>query len=252
MKLVTNIFFFLPLIFMSCGGSNEGSFPTQKRYWTIDDYQNANQELTSLKYNNKELPNLDNPGTAPIFKKIIDTSNFTVVTNDNQLGIQHRADFASKMFNEYRDLVDAYSSTDRTDKYKYPVEFAEILKFGLPLQISYIALGNQDIIKDADDPNAQQIVDLIKRNKNILIGNYTLYIEHINYEDRFNEKALISYTDGLKAFFPRLINDVAPDGDYSDMLIKIDNMLKKAKNPLIISQLQNIQTLIKSKRNNTQ
>ena len=50
-------------------------------------------------------------------------------------------------------------------------------------------------------------------------------------------------------YFPRLIDNVAPDGDYSDMSVKVGNMLKKAKNSLIVAQLQNIENLIKSKNN---
>ena len=247
MRRISVLSLLLVFVLIGCGG-NGSSFPTQKRYWTVEDYQTVNEELTALKYNNKELPNLDNPETAPIFKKIIDTSNFAVVANDDQLGIQHRANFTSKMFDEYRDLVEAYSGTDRTDKYKYPLEFIEVLKFGLPLQISYISLGNQDIIKDAIDPNAAQVVDLVNRNKNILITNFTLYLEHINYEDRLNEKAIASYVDGLKSFFPKLINQLVPAGDYSDMLVKIDNMLKKTKNPLVAAELQELETLINSKK----
>ncbi|MFI5187866.1 MAG: hypothetical protein ACHQF0_14130 [Chitinophagales bacterium] len=240
--------FFLSIVFENCGGGkSSGAFPMEKKYWTPDDYETVNEELTSLKYNNKELPNLDNRNTAPVFKKIVDTINFSIVANDNQLGLEHRKEFTSKLFEQYRQLVDAYRGTDRSDKYQYPLELVEIEKFGLALQIYYIETSNQSIIKSADDPNEAQVVDVVKKNKNILINNYSLYLEHINYEDRFTDRALISYSDGLNDFFPRLINDVAPDGDYSDMLIKIDNMLKKTKNALITAQLQNIQSLIKSK-----
>jgi hypothetical protein len=84
-----------------------------------------------------------------------------------------------------------------------------------------------------------------------LIRNYNLYLEYANYEDRLNEKALISYSQGLQDYFPKLINNVVPDGDFSDMAIKVDNMLKKSKNNLIAVQLQNIQNLIKSKGTDT-
>lgn len=127
------------------------------------------------------------------------------------------------------------------------MELVEIEKFGLALQVYYIQTGNQNIIKSSDDPNSAEVVDLVMRNKNILISNYNLYLDLINYEDRFNDKALISYSEGLGVFFPRLINDAAPDGNYSDMSVKVNNMLKKAKNTLVVAQLQNIQNLITSK-----
>jgi len=238
--------FFL-LFLMSCGRSGgSGAFPMEKKYWTDEDYQTVNDELTNLKYNDKELPNLDNPKTADVFRKIVDTSNVSVVATDNQLGIKHRSEFTSKIFDEYRSLVSAYSGIDRTDKYQYPVEFVEILKFGLPLQIYYITMNNENNIKNSDDPKSQQVVDLLVRNQNVLVGNFELYLDYINFEDRFNEKALASYSEGLKDFFPRLI-DAAPNGDYSGMAVKIDNMLKKSKNQPIIAQLEILKGLIKNK-----
>jgi hypothetical protein len=219
----------------------------EKRYWTPDDYQTANEELSTLKYKNKELPNLDNPKTAAIFQKIVDTTNFSVVANDDQLGLQHRKEFLSDLFEQYKRLVDAYSGTDRTDKYQYPLELIEIEKFGLAFQVYYIGIGNQEIIKTADNASAPEVVNIVNKNKNVLIRNYNLYLEYANYEDRFSEKALVSYGLGLQNFFPKLINDVDPDGDYSDMSVKVDNMLKKSKNTLVTAQLQNIQNLLKNK-----
>ena len=244
--------FAFSIILSNCGGNKETSaYPMQKKYWTPDDYVAVNEELTSLKYNNKELPNLENPDLAPVFKKIADTTNFSIVANDNQLGLEHRKDFLSKLFEQYRDLVEAYQGTDRSDKYQYPLELVEIEKFGLGLQIYYTETGNEAIINNADDPKEAQVVNIVNQNKNIVIHNYDLYLEIINHEDRFSDQALASYSDGLKTFFPKMINDVAPDGDYSDMLVTIDNMLKKSKNETIIAQLQNIQNLIKSKTTKT-
>src|SRR6185295_10056855 len=102
--------------------------------------------------------------------------------------------------------------TDRTDKYQYPFELIEIEKFGLAFQIYYIGIGNEEIIKTADNASAPEVVDIVNKNKNVLIRNYNIYLEYANYEDRFDEKTLISYSQGLQNFFPRLINDVAPDG----------------------------------------
>jgi len=239
---------FLSSFIISCGGDKTSSaFPMKKKYWTPEDYKTVNDELTNLKYNNKELPNLDNPRTSPVFQKIVDTTNFSIVANDDQLGLQHRKEFLSDLFDQYRQLIEAYSGTERSDKYQYPLELIEIEKFGLAFQVYYIGIGNQEIIKTADDPNAANVVDMVNSNKNILIRNYSLYLEYVNYEDRLNEKTLISYSQGLQDFFPRLINNIVPDGDYSGMLVKVENMLKKSTNALITAQLKNIQSLIKSK-----
>lgn len=244
------IFLITYSVLTSCGDKITNAFPIEKKYWTPEDYQTVNEELSELKYNNKELPNLDNPKTVAIFKKIVDTSNFSVVANDNQLGLQHRKEFLSNLFDEYKRLVGAYSETDRSDKYKYPLELTEIEKFGLAFQVYYIGIGNQEIIKTADDPNAPDVVDIVNKNKNILIDNYNLYLEYVNYEDRFNERSLISYSQGLQDFFPKLIANIVPDGNFSEMAVKVDNMLKKSKNPLITAQLLGIQNLLKNKTAN--
>lgn len=241
------IFSIACFLFASCGDKSSGNFPMEKKYWTPDDYETVNEELSALKYNNKELPNLLNPRSSAIFQKIVDTVNFSVVADDDQLGLQHRKEFLNNFFDQYKRLVDAYSGTDRTDKYQYPLELVEIGKFGLAFLVDYIVIGNQEILKTADNPSAPEVVDIVNRNKNILIRNYNLYLEYANYEDRFDEKALISYSQGLQNFFPKLISDVVPDGDFSDMITKVDNMLKKSKNTLVTTQLQNIQNLLKTK-----
>lgn len=244
--LVVLSFAFLTAI-VGCGG--DSAFPMNKRYWTPDDYHDVNSELTSLKYNQKELPNLDNPKTAAIFRKIADTANFSIVATDSQLGLKHRSQFMNDLFKEYRDLVSSYSIIDRKDKYQYPVEFVEILKFGLPMQVYYINTGNENILKDADDPKADNVVSLLRQNREILVKNYDIYLDYINYEDRFTEPALASYAGGIKDFFPALINNAAPDADYSEMLTKVENMLNKSKNQPIITQLQNIRDILKAKTN---
>jgi hypothetical protein len=246
------LFFALITLLISCGDdSSSAAFPLERKYWTTEDYRDVNSELSSLKFNEKELPNLDNPKTAPIFKKIVDTTNFSIVASDDQLGIKHRSKFTSDMFDQYKELVSTYSGIDRKDKYQYPVEFVEILKFGLALQVYYIKTTNENNIKTADDPQSEEVVNLVRRNEDVLIGNYNLYLDYINYEDRFNDDALSSYSEGLKVFFPKLINNVVPGGDYTVMLNKVGNMLKKSKNQLIIVQLQNIQNLLKNKTQNT-
>jgi hypothetical protein len=238
---------FILFILFGCGGDENGGFPALKKYWTPEDYKLVNQELTALKYNEKELPNLDNPGKAEIFRKISDTTNFSIVAYDSQLGTKHRSEVTDNFFDQYKELLSAYSGIDRSDKYQYPMEFVELLKFGLALQIAYINTNNENIAKAADDPASQEVVNLLQRNRNILVGNYELYLDYVNYEDRFTEKALVSYSQGLKHFFPRIINYVAPDGDYSSMIIKLENMLKKGKNAVVILELQNVLNLLKSK-----
>ena len=234
--------------FTNCGGSDKYSgFPMDKKYWTADDYRKVNDEITYLNYNKEEFPNLDNPNTTSIFKKIVDTLNFSIVTNDGELGIKHRSEFATSMFDEYRNLLEKYSQLDRQDKYKYPEEVVALFQFGLALQVPYILLGNEKIIKDADNPQADDVVSITKRNGQVLISNYNLFLDYINYEDRFTEKALSKYAESMRDYFPRLITQIIPSGDYSAMFERVGNMLKKAKNTLIIQELEKIKSLLISK-----
>src|SRR5882757_8488316 len=144
-KLALNCLLLIIVLFcFSCGGSDENAgFPMDKKYWAAEDYHKANDQLLILNGNNSELPNLDNPKTASVFNKLVDTNNISVVANDNQLGLTNRTDFAKDIFSEYKDLARKYTGIDRQDKYKYPVELVRILKFGLALQVPYIQLENQ-------------------------------------------------------------------------------------------------------------
>lgn len=233
---------------ISCGSSDEYSaFPMEKKYWAPEDYRNANNALATLNYNKSELPNLDNPKTAPIFIKLVDTSNISVVANDNQLGITHRGEFLKKMFEEYKDLAAKYTSLDQKDKYQYPSELVSILKFGLYLQVPYIQVGNEKILKESTNPNDEETKRVVNSNQQILIKNYDIYLDQINYEERFSDKAILEYSQGIGEYFPKLITQILPNGDFSETLDLVQNMLKKAKNPTLIQELQKVETLIKSK-----
>jgi hypothetical protein len=236
-------------ITLLCTGCNNGPddneiYHMDKKYWTPDDYDDINVTLNERGSRQQELPNLSNPQSSAIFYKIVDTANIWVGAGDPQLGLVDREHFASKMFEEWKKLVDEYALMDKEDKYQYPGELVAVEKWGLYLQVYYITLGNQKIIKESDNPNSPDVTQVVNDNLQVLIKNYDLYLEHINFEDRFTDDALSAYADGIKQYFPPLITTIAPTGDYSEMSTKIDNMLIKAKNPHIIEQLKNIKDLI--------
>jgi hypothetical protein len=234
------------LLFFTCCNSSEGSpdFPMDKKYWTADDYHTVNGTLFTLNYDKSELPNLDDPQTAAVFNKLVDTANISVVANDDQLGITYRGEFLKSMFQEYKDLVPKYSSLDKQDHYEYPREYVGILKFGLYLQVPYIQVGNEKILKESTNPDDEETKSVISSNKQVLIKNYNLYLDQINYEDRFNEKSLSEYSQGIEEYFPKLITQILPDGDYSETLELVQNLLKKAKNTAVVQELQKIEALI--------
>ena len=233
---------------MSCSDTKEGNdFPMDKKYWTADDYHTANTQLLILTNTQAELPNVDNSQSAVIFYKMTDTANFAVVTNDNNLGLTNRETFINDIFKEYKEMVRKYTPMDKQDKYKYPVELVKILQFGLALQIPYITIGNEKIAKESDNPKADHTATVLKSNEQVLISNYNLYLDYVNYEDRFTEKAILEYSNGISNYFPRLINQVLPNGDYSEMLERTENMLKKAKNQTLVQELQKLDSLLKEK-----
>ena len=233
---------------ISCDSSDKNSeFPIEKKYWTPEDYRTANSVLFSLNYNKTELPNLDNPKTILIVNKLVDTSNIAVVANDNQLGITHREEFLKNMFQEYKELSSKYTSLDKQDKYQYPSELVKVLKFGLYLQVPYIQVGNEKIIKESTNPNDAETKRVVSSNQQILIKNYNIYLDQINYQDRFSDKAIVEYAQGIDEYFPKLITQILPNGDFSETLELVQNMLKKAKNPTLILELQKVENLIIAK-----
>ena len=69
-------------------------------------------------------------------------------------------------------------------------------------------------------------------------------MDQINYEDRFNDKSLSEYAQGIEEYFPKLITQIQPDGDYSETLELVQNLLKKAKNTAVVQELHKIENLI--------
>ena len=236
------------LLLNSCSSNKENSYyAMEKKYWDVLDYKLAITQININNLNQEELPNLDNPSTAPIFQKLADTSNIYVVASDNQLGVAHKASFTSEMFDQYKSVAQAYAITDRTDKYKYAKEYAELLKFGLYMQLYYIQTNNDKILKEADNLQDPEVIRVTTSNQNILINNFNIYLDHINREDQFTEQALTSFASGIDLYFPRLLS-VAPRGNYSPMLEKVNNMLGKSKNQNIKSSLERLKALLQTKK----
>jgi hypothetical protein len=236
------------LLLNACSSNKESSYyAMEKKYWDVQDYKLAITQLNLNNSNQEELPNLDNASTT-IFNKIVDTSNISVVAADEQVGIAHRADFTSDLFDQYKNLVSAYAITDRTDKYKYPKELAEVLKFGLCLQLYYIQSNNDKMMKEADNPQDPEVTRLITSNENILINNFNLYLDYINREDQFTPEALTRYAAGIEYYFGRLIQSGAPHGSYATMKEKVANMQKKTANDAVKNALDRLSTALQSKQ----
>lgn len=209
-----------------------------KQYWDAADYENAVYKINGTAPDQKK-PSYGVPEKAQIFQKLVDKQNLQVVAEDDALGLKHRAEFASRIFDVYRMMVDAYSNLDREDKYVYPQELVDILKFGLYLQVHYFELGNQEMLQSADDPNDVGIQSTVKQNIQTLVGNYTIYLDYVKREKSFPAETVKSYADGINEYFPALI-DAYPNANYTQMRSKAEDMLNKAESPDLKTALTNL------------
>ncbi len=231
------------LLLNSCSSSYDSRFPMEKRFWTPEDYDEVTLQIQYYTPEGQRFPEISNPETEHIFRKMIDRQNFLVVLEDDQLGVKHKNAVAGKFFDEYRDMVKIYYQTDRQDKFVYGMELIELLKFGLELQLHYFRLGNEEILMEADDPKASRIRSIINSNEDTAFGNFNNYLDLVNNESAFDESELNSFVIGIDSYFPRLF-ETFPNGNLNITKKKTDLMLKKVKSPSVQNSLQNLLSLI--------
>ena len=248
MKKISFIILSSLFLVVSCSDINN-KFPTEKRYWSIEDYENVVREL---KYNYKPdepLPSFDDSETRIIIEKLTEEENFKVVLNDNELGLSHKNENAQRFFDIWRDLNEIYSPMDKKDTYVYEKEFLEIWKFGLQLQQDYFKLGNEQIIENSD--NSESVKEVLSSNTQILINNSIIYLDVIANEKKFtpNSKKIISETITTK--FSNLIK-MNPKADYYNLSKKIELLSKKIKDPSILESFDQLSILIKEVKSKTE
>lgn len=227
--------------------SEKHKFPLDKRYWDINDYDDAILELRFGYKNDEKKPTFDNPEQRLIVQKLTDEQNFKIVLGDNELGLKHRNEVATEFFSHWRDMNQIYQATDRKDKYLYDIEMLAIWHYGLSLQLDYFKLGNEEIKESADDPNSSRVKNNINSNIATLIGNYIIYLDEINDENAFTEKGKNKLAEGIDKYFSQLI-ELYPDANYSAMRKKAELMLKKSESDKIKSSLTTLIDLIDSKK----
>lgn len=236
--------FSLVMIFTRCGETDHTAerYHLDKTYWDVTDYENAIYYINATPSDQKK-PNYADPITAPVIRKLTDIENVKVVAEDDVLGISHKADFTSQLFLKYQEAEDAYEIQDRQDKYVYPQELVDVLKFGLYLQINYFDLGNQQILKNADNPNAASTQAVIYGNGQTVIRNFCVYLDFIKMEKSFSDDALKSYAEGISTYFPMLIEHF-PKNDFSELKSKINDMLKKTASSDVTNALNSVLSAI--------
>lgn len=232
------------LVLTGCESTNDlaSIYRMEKRYWTPHDYENA---VRQMKYNQQKekKPCYAVPEKAAIFQKIIDQSNLSVVIEDEELGLEHRAEFASEMFDSYKDLTEVYSETNREDLYVYPRELVEIMQFGLYLQLHYFFLGNEAIRENADNAEDRETRYILERNEDACISNFCLYLDLVKGEERLTEEARSLFVEGINEYFPQLLQRF-PNADYAEMRKKTRDMLAKTDNPNTEAALNQLLTNI--------
>lgn len=227
--------------------TEEHEFPLDKRYWDLNDYDKVILELRFDYKDDERKPTFDNPEQRIIVEKLTDEQNFKIVLKDTELGLKHRNNVATKFFEHWKDMHQIYQATDRKDNYVYDIEMLAVWQFGLGLQLDYFKLGNDEIKESADDPNSPRVRNRIKSNVNILIDNYTIYLDEINNEKSFSEKGKSKYAQGIDKYFSQLI-ELNPDANYNGIKNKSELMLKKSNSKEIKSSLKKLIELIDSKK----
>lgn len=227
-------------LFSSCSNKNN-DFPIEKRYWSIEDYENIVREL---KYNIKpdeSLPSFNDPETKVIIKKLTDKENFRVVLNDKELGISHKNETAQKFFDIWKDMNEIYSPMDKKDMFIYEEEYLEVWKFGLELQQEYFKLGNQQIEENSDD--SESVKGILNSNTQTMINNSIIYLDLITNEKKFTSNGIKIISETIKTEFSKLVKE-NPKADFYNLIKKIDSLNKKITNSSIIESLSTLTSLI--------
>jgi hypothetical protein len=246
---INKLMLILFVAFIACNNEDH-KFPTDKRFWSTDDYRDAVTELRFGYNEDEELPNFNNPETKAIVEKLTDTENFNVVLQDNELGVKHKNEVAQSFFTVWKDMTDIYNLLDKKDKYTYELEYLETYKFGLELQLSYFKLGNEEILKSVDDPDSESTKRVLDSNISTLISNYTNYLDLVNSENAFSENGKKVYAESISEYFSKLINN-HPNSDYSELKSKSVLLISKSNSAIIKNSLEEINNLIDSKKTKT-
>jgi hypothetical protein len=244
MKKTNLILLSFLLIFLSCGEEKQ-RFPINKRYWTTADYTKIIRDLRYGFKKDEQLPSLSDPKTRVVVEKLTDQQNYKVILTDTELGTSYKSDVATEFFQQWKDMSRIYDALDRKDKYVYEKEMLKVWHFGLKLQQYYFKLGNDQIEEQSDETETRQVQRLLKDNINTLINNYELYLDEVNRENRYSASGLQLYVQGIDQYFKELV-ELYPEGNYSEMLSKIDALLKKSNSDTIKTSLENLKSQIQN------
>lgn len=207
-------FILIAILFSGCGSKLPEDYHMEKKYWDISDYDEAIRYIKYSLPKEEGCPRLSDPTTAPVFMKLVDKQNVSVILEDNSLGLKHRNKVAEDFFRTSQDIITIYRELDKQDKFIYPVELEKAIEFGLHTQLLYFKVGNEAIIKDAVNPEDYETKRIITENEQTIADNFNNYIEFLTKEDAFNEPAIMEYAELIKIYFDRLIKEF-PRANYT-------------------------------------
>jgi hypothetical protein len=236
------------ILLISCNNKEE-KFPIEKRYWTVDDYENVVRELRYATKPDESLPRFNDPETKIVIEKLTDEENFRVVLNDKELGLTHKSETAQKFFDVWRSLNETYSLLDKKDMYVYEKESLEIWKFGLELQQEYFKLGNQKINENSD--GSESVNKVLSDNVETLIDNSIIYLNVITNEKQFTEDGKKLIAETIVTSFTKLIEE-NPKADFTNLKNKINLLNKKITDPTILGSLNSLSTVINKTKPKTE
>lgn len=229
--------FLLSLLFVSC--SQKEKFALSKPYWTPEDYRSAIWEIEHNMEKEEKKPCIDDPKYSNVFKKIVNHDNYLVVLDDNELGITFKNEVASDFFSIINNLTKLYSERDRQDKFIYGKELVKVYHFSLGLQAYYFKLGNENIKKNASNPDNSEVISTINRNVRTLFENYALYLDLMNREDSFDEASISLLCEGIDTYFINLVN-AYPDKNFNWLISKVASMSEKSKSQAVKTTMSNL------------
>lgn len=235
------------VLFFSCSSKLPESFHMNKRFWDISDYQAAINQIRYATPKEEGYPRLSDPLTSPVFRKLVDKQNVSVILEDKQLGVKHKNQVAQEFFDVSREIIEIYQAIDIQDKFVYPQELVKAIEFGLHTQILYFKVGNDEIIKDAINPEASEIKSLVTHNEQIIANNFNNYITFLTKADALNDTAIKEYSEMINVYFTKLIKEF-PSADYSTIKNTAKTIIIKVKSSVLKKSLEDLVVKIDNKK----
>jgi hypothetical protein len=235
------------VIFLNCKSKLPESFHMDKRFWDIHDYEVAINQIRYATPKEEGYPRLSDPITSKVFMKLVDKQNVSIILEDKQLGIKYKNEVAQKFFDISKEIIEIYQALDVQDRFVYPLELVKAIEFGLHTQLLYFKVGNDEIIKDAINPDASEIKGLVKSNEQIIANNFNNYIMFLTKADAFNESANKEYAEMINIYFTKLIKEF-PSADYSTIKNTAKSIIIKVKSPVLKKSLEDLVVKIDTRK----